>query len=69
MIVIQHKTDKGCWIFDEPHDAALFMWGKDFKDYAVFVARKIKPQSADITALEEELERHLSGKGTRIPQS
>lgn len=55
MIVIRHKENHGAWLFDNAKDAALFMWGKDFKEYSIFVAHEFHASSADVSKLEKGL--------------
>lgn len=62
MIIIRHKQDGGAWLFDETNDAALFMWGKDFKHYDVYVARKYTSKTSNIELFQKELEQELKRK-------
>ena len=42
------------WQFDTAHDAAMFMWGRDFGDYAVY--RRFSWTDGDLHAFERALE-------------
>lgn len=52
-LVVKIATEEQ-WEFFSAHDAAMFMWGRDFEEYAIY--RRFVWTDGDLRAFEKALE-------------